>query len=658
MKADSLKFNLLHNFISPVTGRILARTNYVPYGDKLGIATPSPIIIDIRLEIRNLRKLVDSIIDGTIILPIGSLPNLPYQNIWIGDITNRPVPNQRIGLINLPPFFTGVLSPFGPLQNYGVYNLYTGQGLIPNPLNITEPTTTLRIDDSNMANLTVGKMWIGIANSTPPITVIPTPPFIEITGDLNWDLRVALPPPIGGLEYGVPNEIGLDPNYIFIGSTDPLKLGQIETSDILITIQNDITTIQNDITTIQREIGGIQNEILIIQRAILLINGEILTINTTLYTPIVGLVSQVATIDATLYTPVIGLVFVVAGLVITVGNIYSTLIGGSAGQVLTSLGTSSLPIWTTISSGTVTSVTGTAGQIVVINNTTTPIISIDPTYVGQTSITTLGTITTGTWNGNVITVPYGGTGDSSFTAYTLIAGGTTTTGSLQSLTAGISGQVLTSNGVGALPTWSTLSTGVTSITGTANQITASSATGAVTLSMPANVIITTSVTAGNLELVTNTLQSNNTNGNILIEPNGTGNVGIGFGTPIYLLDVFGTTRVVRFLGNGNAPSVTLGTTSVVGTGATSSIGGSEVGGTFSLTTGTGITLTAGVVATFTLVSAMPSSTFSVVFSPSSSNIQSVYITSISSTQFTLNTIASSVLLPNTTYSWNYHIIGY
>lgn len=44
--------------------------------------------------------------------------------------------------------------------------------------------------------------------------------------------------------------------------------------------------------------------------------------------------------------------------------------------------------------GTVTAVNGTAGQIASTGGTT-PTISIDPAYVGQTSITTLGTLTTG-----------------------------------------------------------------------------------------------------------------------------------------------------------------------------------------------------------------------------------------------------------------------
>jgi len=51
----------------------------------------------------------------------------------------------------------------------------------------------------------------------------------------------------------------------------------------------------------------------------------------------------------------------------------------------------------------------------------------------------------------------GGTGDTSFTAYSPICGGTTTTGALQSTTLGASGTVLTSTGTGSLPTFQTIS---------------------------------------------------------------------------------------------------------------------------------------------------------------------------------------------------------
>lgn len=55
--------------------------------------------------------------------------------------------------------------------------------------------------------------------------------------------------------------------------------------------------------------------------------------------------------------------------------------------------------------GTVTSVTGTTNRIT-SSGGTTPAIDISASYVGQTSITTLGTITTGVWNGIAITDTY------------------------------------------------------------------------------------------------------------------------------------------------------------------------------------------------------------------------------------------------------------
>jgi len=51
-----MKFDVLHNFISPVTGRILADPNYVLVGNSVGIATPSPALIDLRLDLINLRR--------------------------------------------------------------------------------------------------------------------------------------------------------------------------------------------------------------------------------------------------------------------------------------------------------------------------------------------------------------------------------------------------------------------------------------------------------------------------------------------------------------------------------------------------------------------------------------------------------------------------
>lgn len=78
-------------------------------------------------------------------------------------------------------------------------------------------------------------------------------------------------------------------------------------------------------------------------------------------------------------------------------------------------------------------------------------IKISDTYPGQTSITTLGTITSGTWNGSTITPAYGGTGLTSYTAGDLIyASGTTTLATLADVA---TGNALISGGVGAAPSW-------------------------------------------------------------------------------------------------------------------------------------------------------------------------------------------------------------
>jgi hypothetical protein len=70
-----------------------------------------------------------------------------------------------------------------------------------------------------------------------------------------------------------------------------------------------------------------------------------------------------------------------------------------------------------------------------------------------------GTIALATGVSGVLPVANGGTGATSQTAYAVLAGGTTSTGAYQSVASvGTSGQVLTSNGAGALPTFQTIST--------------------------------------------------------------------------------------------------------------------------------------------------------------------------------------------------------
>lgn len=79
--------------------------------------------------------------------------------------------------------------------------------------------------------------------------------------------------------------------------------------------------------------------------------------------------------------------------------------------------------WESIGSG-ISSVSGTTNRIL-SSGGTNPVIDIAATYVGQSSITTLGTIGTGTWQGTAIGAAYGGTGRTSNTVgFPLIGNGT------------------------------------------------------------------------------------------------------------------------------------------------------------------------------------------------------------------------------------------
>ena len=146
--------------------------------------------------------------------------------------------------------------------------------------------------------------------------------------------------------------------------------------------------------------------------------------------------------------------------------------------------------------GTVSSVSGTANRITSTGGTT-PVIDISASYVGQSSITTLGTIGTGTWQGTVVGSTYGGTGVNNGSSTLTLAGNLATAGAFAS--------TFTMTGATSVtfPTTGTLLTSagaVTSITGTANQVVASASTGAVTLSLPQSIATTSNPTFAALTL--------------------------------------------------------------------------------------------------------------------------------------------------------------
>jgi hypothetical protein len=113
-----MKFDVLHNFISPVTGRILCDPTYVLVGDSNGIAIPSPIlsnILDASFVIGSPNaslpnaQVLDSLANGYIYNTAGIIsttptviPFLTEGHLWIGDATNTPTEYRTITIDNLP----------------------------------------------------------------------------------------------------------------------------------------------------------------------------------------------------------------------------------------------------------------------------------------------------------------------------------------------------------------------------------------------------------------------------------------------------------------------------------------------------------------------------------------------------------------------------
>jgi len=134
-----------------------------------------------------------------------------------------------------------------------------------------------------------------------------------------------------------------------------------------------------------------------------------------------------------------------------------TLAAGSNITITTDAGTDTITIAAAGGGGTVDTVVGTANRISVDStDPANPVIDIAATYVGQNTITTLGTIGTGTWNGTAIAGQYGGTGVAN-TGKTITVSGNTILGSnsdtLQFTTTGNTNVTLPTSGTLATTTY-------------------------------------------------------------------------------------------------------------------------------------------------------------------------------------------------------------
>lgn len=103
----------------------------------------------------------------------------------------------------------------------------------------------------------------------------------------------------------------------------------------------------------------------------------------------------------------------------------------------------------------------TNNVVAVFDGTTGKLLKDGATYSGQTSITTLGTVATGTWNATAISAVNGGTGQTGYAVGDLLYASSTT--ALSKLTAGTNGHVLTL--AAGVPIWAAGAASVTSVNG-------------------------------------------------------------------------------------------------------------------------------------------------------------------------------------------------
>ena len=186
---------------------------------------------------------------------------------------------------------------------------------------------------------------------------------------------------------------------------------------------------------------------------------------------------------------------------ITVGTTGITFVQFSgAGQVIAGDGLTK--------NGNTLDVVGTANRISI----TSDAVDIASTYVGQSSITTLGTIGTGIWNGTIVDGTYGGTGINNGASTITIAGNISTAGAFT--TSGAYGTTLTATNTTSvtLPTTGTLATLAGSETLSSKTITGSS----IGTSSPSTAAFTTLTSSGATTFTSSTDSSSLITGAVIL----------------------------------------------------------------------------------------------------------------------------------------------
>jgi prefoldin subunit 5 len=301
-------------FMSPLTGKLravaqlpnLGSQDYIIIGDPQGNSIASPALIDVKLDIVELRTLLDKLralkfiiqqanfiapnaqaldelVNGflynndgvlSIEIPGGGTISLPYGQIFVGDAANLAQPTQ----------------------------LLNKQLLIGNASDRAEPITILHLD--NMANLTNTRIWRGNGSNRPvesdALSTVESSLSTTIENLSNLANVVnaisntvdALSSAVDAIETGIASVggfaailllqaqvLGLIGAVASLSSRMSTAEGDIDTLQSQVaTINSQITSINNDLISIHLQLTAIESNIDDIEADIVTINGQITTI--------------------------------------------------------------------------------------------------------------------------------------------------------------------------------------------------------------------------------------------------------------------------------------------------------------------------------------------------------------------------------------------
>lgn len=304
---------------------------------------------------------------------------------------------------------------------------------------------------------------------------------------------------------------------------------------------------------------------------------------------------------------------------------------------------------------TAVTITGTSNQITVVNGTGAagnPTISIATGYVGQTSITTLGTISTGVWNGTILTGAYGGTGVNNGANTITLGGNISTAGVITTagafITTGANSLTLTTTG----PTSVTLPTSGTLVNSAVTTLSSLASIGTITTGVWQGIPVGVTYGGTGVSLAatggaSNVLLQASTGANITVRQLSAadlsnGNTGSG-------LNVLQTspTLITPVLGAASGTSLTLSTPLNLASGGTNANLSASNGGIFYSTATAGAILAGTATANQILLSGSSAApAWSTATYPATTTANQILYSSATNTVAGLATANSSVLVTN------------